>query len=206
MEEPPIPEILEIKLELLDWGCGAKLKFNEPVEFADAAMAEELYQLSIDSEPSTFGTRRLLQDEDFRLKVEIASDGKSIIYKAVLIDPYNIGVGNKISKLKVKPAKGDTSFLSGKNGPLILPSMDELPTLDKQLPAQVLEEDIVLIETPTEVTEGASKGSIVMSILLTLLIAGTLSLVWGLVGVLQNIAIMAYVNVQYPGNVSGMVS
>ena len=126
-----------MKLKSLEWGCGAKLDFNEAVKVSDPSFAEEFFALSIPKEESTFGTRRLQAEEsesEFKLKVDIASDGKSITYKAVLTNPYDIGVGSSISLLSVQPV-GDPSFLSGKNGPIILPKMDELPTLTKQLPA-----------------------------------------------------------------------
>ena len=84
--------------------------------------------------------------------------------------------------------------------------MEELPTLTKQLPAQILEEDVVVVQTSTETTEKATLGSIVLSIVTTVLIAGSLSMVWGLVGALQNLAIMAFVNVNYPGNAHGLIN
>lgn len=45
----------------------------------------------------------------------------------------------------------------------------------------------------------------IITLLVTVLIAGSLGLVWGLVGVLQNIGIMAFVNVNYPGNAQGFI-
>ena len=68
---------------------------------------------------------------DFKLEVEIAPDGMSITYKAVLNNPFDISVGSSVSSLSIVPT-GNASFLSGKDGPVILP---ELPSLIKQLPA-----------------------------------------------------------------------
>jgi hypothetical protein len=58
----------------------------------------------------------------------------------------------------------------------------------------------------TDTTVNTSSSSICLSAFFTVLIAGSLGLVWGLVGVLQNIGIMAYVNVNYPGNAQGFIS
>ena len=72
--------------------------------------------------------------------------------------------------------------------------------MKKQLEAQVIEEDVEKIKIATEATENSSKSSIVLTAVFGVLIAGSLGLVWGLVGVLQNIGVMAFVNVNYPGN------
>ena len=78
--------------------------------------------------------------------------------------------------------------------------------LRKQLSAQVVEADVQTLQSATEATANTSKSSIVLSAMLTVLIAGSLGLVWGLVGVLQNIGIMAFVNVNYPGNANGFIN
>ena len=62
------------------------------------------------------------------------------------------------------------------------------------------------MQTATEATANSSKSSMVVTALLAVLIAGSLGLVWGLVGVLQNIGVMAYVNVNYPGNANGFIN
>ena len=123
-----------------------------------------------------------------------------------MLNPYDVSVGNQVSSLSVVPA-GDPSFMKGKDGvEVILPKMDEIPTLEEQLPAQVVEDDVETLKETTETTEGATKTSIVLSIFTTVIIAGSLGLVWGLVGVLQNLAIMAFVNVNCPGNAHGFIS
>jgi hypothetical protein len=63
-----------------------------------------------------------------------------------------------------------------------------------------VQEDVAPLQSATEATANTSKSSIVLSAVVTVIIAGSLGLVWGLVGVLQNIGVMAYVNVNYPGN------
>ena len=78
--------------------------------------------------------------------------------------------------------------------------------MKKQLEAQVIEEDVEKIKIATEATENSSKSSIVLTAVFGVLIAGSLGLVWGLVGVLQNIGVMAYVNVNYPGNANGFIN
>jgi hypothetical protein len=94
-------------------------------------------------------------------------------------------------------AEGDSNFLKGKDGPVIIP---KIPSLRRQLSAQVAKADVAPLQSATEATANTSKSSIFLSALVTVLIAGSLGLVWGLVGVLQNIGIMAFVNVNYPGN------
>jgi hypothetical protein len=47
-----------------------------------------------------------------------------------------------------------------------------------------MQADIAPLQSVTEVTADASKASIILSAFLTVLIAGSLGLVWGLVGVL----------------------
>ena len=130
------------------------------------------------------------------LDVEFAPDGKSITYTVKLENPYEISVGAIINSLSVM-AEGDSSFLKGKDGPVIIP---KIPSLRHQLNAQIVQEDVAPLQSATQATANTSKSSIVLSAFLTVLIAGSLGLVWGLVGVLQNIGIMAYVNVNYPGN------
>ncbi len=56
------------------------------------------------------------------------------------------------------------------------------------------------MKTATEATTNSSKISVIITGLLAALIAGSVGLIWGLVGVLQNIGIMAFVNVNWPGN------
>ena len=62
------------------------------------------------------------------------------------------------------------------------------------------------LQAATNATANSSKSSIIVTALLTVLIAGSLGLVWGLVGVLQNIGVMAFVNVNYPGNANGFIT
>ena len=138
---------------------------------------------------------------DFKLEVEIASDGMSITYKAVISNPYDISVGSSVSSLSIVPT-GDANFLSGKDGPVILP---ELPSLKKQLPAQVVEDDIKVLKETADATTRSTVSSFIVSTLTTVLVAGSLIMIWGMVGVLQNIAIMAFVNVNYPGNAHGFI-
>lgn len=139
--------------------------------------------------------------DGFKLEVEIASDGMSITYKTVLKNPYDISVGNSVSSLYFFPT-GDNSFLLGKDGPVILP---ELPSMTKQLPSQVVQDDINLIQETTNASTRAVISCFVVSALTTLLIAGSLVFIWGMAGVLQNISIMAFVNVNYPGNAQSFI-
>jgi hypothetical protein len=62
------------------------------------------------------------------------------------------------------------------------------------------------LKTATEATTNSSKISVIITGLLAALIAGSVGLIWGLVGVLQNIGVMAYVNVNYPGNANGFIT
>ena len=127
------------------------------------------------------------------------------MYKAVLLNPYDVSVGNQVSSLSVVPTS-DASWMKGKDGvEVIMPKMDDYPTMKEQLPAQVVEEDVKILEETTETSETVTKGSIVLTIFTTIIIAGSLGLVWGLVGVLQNLAIMAFINVNYPGNAQGFI-
>jgi len=131
-----------------------------------------------------------------KLDIEYAPDGKSITYTVNLENPYDISVGAIINSLSVL-AEGDSNFLKGKDGPVIIP---KIPSLRRQLSAQLVQEDVAPLQSATEATANTSKSSIVLSAVVTVIIAGSLGLVWGLVGVLQNIGVMAYVNVNYPGN------
>jgi hypothetical protein len=136
--------------------------------------------------PSEFGSKRMLNElataagDGFKLEVEIASDGMSITYKTVLKNPYDISVGNSVSSLYFFPT-GDNSFLLGKDGPVILP---ELPSMSKQLPSQVVQDDINLIQETTNASTRAVISCFVVSALTTLLIAGSLVFIWGMAGVL----------------------
>ena len=167
----------------------------------------ELFLFAILSSENDDTSKRNMGDEeaahsDLKLDIEFAPDGKSITYSVSLENPYEISVGAVINSLSVM-AEGDSNFLKGKDGPVIIP---KIPSLRKQLNAQVMEADVQTLQSATEATANTSKSSIVLSAVLTVLIAGSLGLVWGLVGVLQNIGIMAFVNVNYPGNAQGFIS
>ena len=113
------------------------MEFNTPIKVSDKSKAEGAFKIGISDAPTEFGSKRMLDDSvktawnDFKLEVEIAPDGMSITYKAVLNNPYDISVGSSVSSLSIVPTE-NASFLSGKDGPVILP---ELPSLIKQLPA-----------------------------------------------------------------------
>jgi hypothetical protein len=62
-----------------------------------------------------------------------------------------------------------------------------------------------LIQDTTNATTRTTISSFVISALTAVLIAGSLVLIWGMVGVLQNISIMAFVNVNYPGNAQSFI-
>jgi hypothetical protein len=190
----------------LEWGCGAVLKFSEPMIIEDKEKAIKLFLFAIlSSEDYKTGERKLVDDEaknkDLKIHLEIAPDGKSITYTVELKNPYDISVGAIINSLSAV-AEGDSNFLKGKDEPVIIP---KIPSLRRQLSAQVIQADIAPLQSATEATANTSKSSILLSAFVTVLIAGSLGLVWGLVGVLQNIGIMAYVNVNYPGNAQGFI-
>ena len=59
-------------------------------------------------------------NNDLKIHLELAPDGKSITYIVELKNPYDISVGAIINSLSAV-AEGDSNFLKGKDEPVIIP-------------------------------------------------------------------------------------
>jgi hypothetical protein len=75
-----------------------------------------------------------------------------------LDNPYDISVGAIINSLSVM-AEGDQNFLKGKDGPVIF---SQIPSLSKQLSAQVVQADVAPLQSATEAVVSTSKASIIL--------------------------------------------
>ena len=69
-----------------------------------------------------------------------------------------------------------------------------------QLRSQIKANEKGSLATVTQTTSQAAKATIIVSLILSFLMGSSLSTVWSMVGSLQNIALMAFVNVTFPGN------
>ena len=148
----------------MEWGCGALLKFSEPLIVEDKEKAIKLFKFALLSSEDEKTIKRNLAVEETnpsdlkQLDVEFAIDGKSITYMAELDKPYDISVGAIINSLSVM-AEGDQNFLKGKDGPVII---SQIPSLTKQLSAQVVQADVAPLQSATEAVVSTSKASIIL--------------------------------------------
>ena len=82
----------------------------------------------------------------------------------------------------------------------------KLPKFESQLPAQVADKDVHKLKSATLFVKKAAQTSIITSLILSFLMFASLTMVWDMIGSLQNISYMAFCNVKYPGNANSFMN
>jgi hypothetical protein len=90
------------------------------------AMKDQMFYIELNE----VTVRRQLKSMKLNLDLKMNTNGQRISYPLNLTDPFDISMGDTINSLVVTP--GDLSFMTGMNGPLIIPNVT---IKEYQLPA-----------------------------------------------------------------------